>query len=143
MDHGFVPGLELSGRFYHEAVAPLLDRHFPGLPHTAARVGTGSDVLGFDTERSVDHDWGPRLQLFLPAGEQALAERADEISALLAERLPKTFLGYPTNFADGPRGRVMQATEGPVRHWVDIAELGEWFAPSSRRGTFFPGLRPL
>jgi hypothetical protein len=59
----FVPGLQLSRAFYAEAVRPLLDEEFPGLRHAAARLGPGSEVLGFDTERSTDHDWGPRLEL--------------------------------------------------------------------------------
>lgn len=61
---GFIGGLELSRRFYREAVRPLLERPFPDLPHAAALLGTGSDVLGFDTEMSTDHDWGPSVVLF-------------------------------------------------------------------------------
>jgi hypothetical protein len=121
----FIPGIELSTRYYHDAVAPLLREHFDGLPHSAARVGAGSEVLGFDTERSADHDWGPRLQLFLRP-DDALAHGA-RIDAMLAERLPKTFLGYPTHFAgDGPI-RYMELTDGPVAHRVDIVEVGTWF----------------
>jgi len=40
---GFRPGLQLSERFYWEAVRPILDAHFPDLPHAAALLGTGSD----------------------------------------------------------------------------------------------------
>lgn len=58
-------GLDLCRVFSFEAVQPILERVFPGLRYAAARVGPGSDVLGFDTARSVDHDWGPRLELFL------------------------------------------------------------------------------
>ncbi len=54
----FLPGLDLCRIFYLEAVRPLLEQAYPGLPHAAARLGPGSEVLGFDTERSVDHDWG-------------------------------------------------------------------------------------
>ncbi len=61
----FIPGLQLSGQFYAEAVRPILDAEFPGLSHTACRIGAGSEVLGFDTEMSRDHDWGPKLDLFL------------------------------------------------------------------------------
>ncbi|MFE9889759.1 hypothetical protein [Streptomyces scopuliridis] len=50
-DPAFLPGLELSRILYEEAVRPLLDDAFPGLRHAAARVGTGSEVLGFDTPR--------------------------------------------------------------------------------------------
>lgn len=57
----FMPGLELSRRFYREAVRPILDAEFPGLVHSAARIGGGSEVLALDTRRSADHEWGPRL----------------------------------------------------------------------------------
>jgi Domain of unknown function (DUF4037) len=122
----FTQGLELSERFYVEAVAPLIQRHFPGVRHDAARVGAGSEVLGYDTPRSVDHEWGPRLQLFLTSDD--LAAHATAIRAMLSERLPKTFRGYSTNFAPtGDRDiRFMQATDGPVDHRVEIAEPTAW-----------------
>ncbi len=50
----FDPGLTLARGFYEEVVAPLVG----GIEHSAALLGTGSDVLGFDTERSTDHAWG-------------------------------------------------------------------------------------
>ena len=61
----FVPGLELCRLYYEEAVRPIIDRAFPSLLYAAARIGPGSEILGFDTEMSTDHDWGPRLLLFL------------------------------------------------------------------------------
>ena len=61
----FIPGMELSRRFYWEAVRPVLDRLCPGVAHSAALIGSGSETLGFDDEMSRDHNWGPRLQLFL------------------------------------------------------------------------------
>ena len=63
VDH--ISGLELSRRFYWEAVRPLLDDYAPGLPHAAALIGPGSEVLGFDDLTSTDHHWGPRVLLFL------------------------------------------------------------------------------
>jgi hypothetical protein len=119
----FVPGLELSRRFYVEAVRPILDAVVPGVPHAAARVGAGSEVLGLDTARSTDHDWGPRLDLFLPPGEVP-----DRITAALTHRLPAEFLGYPTRFTvadDGTRG---MAPDGAGDHWVEIHDVGPWFA---------------
>jgi hypothetical protein len=58
---GFVSGLDLSAAFYAEAVAPLVG----DVPHAAGLVGWGSDVLGFDTSRSTDDGWGPRLRVFV------------------------------------------------------------------------------
>ena len=60
----FLPGLELNRIFYIEAVKPILDREFPALQYSAALIGGGSEVLGFDTEMSSDHHWGPRVMLF-------------------------------------------------------------------------------
>ncbi|GIG92418.1 DUF4037 domain-containing protein [Plantactinospora endophytica] len=121
----FVPGLRLCRLFYTEAVRPLLVEAFPGLRHAAARLGAGSEVLGFDTERSVDHDWGPRLTLFLSPAD--LARYGERIPALLAERLPKQVAGWPTHFlpAEG-RSRVLAPTDGPVTHLVQVTELGAW-----------------
>jgi hypothetical protein len=123
----FVPGLELSRRFYLEAVLPILDKELPGVPHAAARLGSGSEVLGFDTARSADHEWGPRSQLFLAPDD--VARHRERLSSALAYQLPKTFLGYATHFEPtGEEGGIgfMQATEGPVRHRVDIAGVDDW-----------------
>lgn len=118
--------MELSRRLYNDAVRPLLLRHFPHVGHTAALIGAGSEVLGFDTERSTDHDWGPRLQLFLETAD--LVEHGDKIRDLLAERLPTTIAGYPTNLVPiGELGtRHLRHTTGPVQHGVVVAELGDW-----------------
>ncbi|MFC4072276.1 DUF4037 domain-containing protein [Actinoplanes subglobosus] len=121
----FVPGLRLCRTFYDQAVRPLLDDTHPGLPHAAARIGPGSEVLGFDTPRSADHDWGPRLELFLRPED--VARHGDDLSAMLTARLPKHIGGWPTNFepADA-RVRVMTATDGPVAHRVHITDVATW-----------------
>jgi Domain of unknown function (DUF4037) len=113
---GFRPGLRLAGEYYTQVVRPLLG---PGLRHSAALLGAGSEVLGFDTARSTDHDWGPRLQIFLADGD---AGQAAGISAMLAARLPAQFGGYPTAF---PRSH--EPGRGP-RHGVAVAGLGGWLA---------------
>ena len=92
----FVVGLDLSERFYVAAVQPILDAAFPGLSYAAALIGSGSEALGFDSPRSTDHNWGPRLQLFLRPDDHAAHYQA--ISQTLAERLPRDILGYSTNF---------------------------------------------
>ncbi|MDT0442272.1 DUF4037 domain-containing protein [Streptomyces johnsoniae] len=124
----FLPGLKLSRALYEEAVRPLLAEEFPELRYSAARIGAGSEVLGFDTERSADHDWGPRLDLFLSPGDAAA--HGASVHALLARRLPKQVKGWPTHFernADpaDPVGR-MAPTTGPVDHRVSVDELGAW-----------------
>lgn len=61
----FVPGLTLAQRFHDEVLAPLLARHRPGLRYAAGLLDGGSELLGLDTARSTDHDWGPRAQLLV------------------------------------------------------------------------------
>ena len=116
----FRPGLELAGEYYAQVVRPLLDEAFPGLRHSAARLGEGSEVLGFDTERSTDHDWGPRLQIFLADGDAGRLPGA--IAAMLAERLPAAFGGYPTAY------ELTADPGGGARHRVEVAGLGAWLA---------------
>ncbi len=81
----FVPGLGLSEAFYREAVRPVLDSSFPGLLHSAALLGTGSEVLGYDTDRSADHGWGARVLLFVNGGTRVDVDHA----------LGDTFQGHP------------------------------------------------
>lgn len=44
MEHVFLPGLELSRRFYTEVVAPVLGTALGGTPYCAALLGWGSEV---------------------------------------------------------------------------------------------------
>lgn len=118
----FLPGIELSRRFYWDAVRPIVDASFTALPHAAALIGSGSEVLGYDDAVSTDHHWGPRLLLFL---QEADAEhRQHAIDAALREHLPCEFLGYPTNFsapnpADNNTQLLTPIDQGPVNHRVE------------------------
>ncbi len=126
----FVKGLELSRQFYWQAVRPVLNDSFPGLPHSAALIGAGSEVLGFDTQMSTDHHWGPRVMLFL--AENDFLNYAEPMSQTLAKRLPFSFLGYPTNFTppnEQDNGvRLLQTIEkGPVAHRVEVFTIARFF----------------
>jgi DNA-binding transcriptional ArsR family regulator len=103
----FVPGLELSRAFFDEVVEPLLARR----RHSAARLGEGSEVIGFDTPRSTDHGWGPRLQVFVDAADVA------EVRATIDERLPETFRGWPVRFG---------WDDVPVSDHVAVDTLAAW-----------------
>jgi hypothetical protein len=122
----FIPGLSLAERFYREAVRPILDQSFPGLPHAAGLLGEGSEVLGFDTPVSADHHWGPRALLFLD--EEDHAKQANAIRDTLRRRLPRTFLGWSTNFSDPDLAdhgvqRLETISSGEVNHRVDVLTL--------------------
>jgi Domain of unknown function (DUF4037) len=121
-------GLELARRFYFEAVLPIVEAACPGLVHSAARIGRGSEVLGFDDHVSQDHDWGPRLELFLAPADRDRC--ADRLAGALGEDLPRRFLGYSTSFGvdDDGVGVLIEVEPGePVAHRVEILELGGWY----------------
>jgi hypothetical protein len=125
----FVKGLELSRLFFEEAVRPALAAEFPSLRYAAALLGSGSEVLGFDTEMSADHGWGPRVDLFL---EEKDFDSRDSIREALRHRLPHSFRGYPTSFtAPDPNDNGVQhmavRDAGPVNHKVELMTARGFF----------------
>src|SRR5262245_3580293 len=93
----FIQGLELGRSFYFEAVKPILDGRFQDLRYSSGLIGSGSEILGFDTEMSSDHHWGPRVMLFLE--EIDYNNYRDSINEELRNNLPTKFGGYSTNFS--------------------------------------------
>ncbi|MFK4084525.1 DUF4037 domain-containing protein [Kribbella sp. NPDC020789] len=74
-----ISGLELCRRFYAEVVRPLV-----GVPHSAALIGRGSEVLGFDDAMSPDHNCEARVVLFV------------EDASWVPPEVPGEFLGRAT-----------------------------------------------
>jgi hypothetical protein len=103
----FIPGIELSRAFYDEVVSQVVG----DIRHSAALVGTGSDVLGFDTRRSTDHGWGPRLHLFVAADD------VEHVTRAIGEALPHEFRGWPTRYG---------WDDVPVAQHVVIVTLSDW-----------------
>ena len=64
-------GLELSEKFYFEAIKQIVESLVGPSAYSAALIGWGSDVLGYDDEYSRDHNWGPRLLLFVMSSRSA------------------------------------------------------------------------
>lgn len=126
----FIPGLELAEALYKEAVAPILEKHMPDLKYSAALIGSGSEVLGFDDNMSTDHHWGPRLMLFLD--QAVLDARHDEIKNLLGKKLPFTIKGYSTawtapNIEDKGTQHMSQSVIRPVNHRIEIFSIKGYF----------------
>jgi hypothetical protein len=121
----FIPGLELAGLYYREAIRPLLQAEAPDLVHSAGLIGLGSEVLGFDTAMSADHNWGPRVILYLT--EEDYGRLAGELRETLGYRLPFSFYGYSTHFeelADEPGTVLPRLTDRrPIKHRVEITTL--------------------
>src|SRR5437588_821484 len=98
-------GLRLNADFYARVVGPALD----AWPHAAARLGTGSEVQGFDSARSTDHGFGPRLVVFVDS------QNVDPAHEAVERCLPETFAGWPVRYG---------WDEVPVRHHVTVTTLG-------------------
>ena len=127
MEKQFIPGLELSGYLFNEAIQPLLANHFPQLVYSAARLDRGSEVMGFDTPMSMDHGWGPKLTLFLNE-EDYLTHHASLVE-FFANHLPFTVHGFPTHFegnlVDG--GQMKLKEDYPLTHSISITTPERFF----------------
>ncbi|MFE5318533.1 DUF4037 domain-containing protein [Paenibacillus sp. NPDC056579] len=88
-DH--IPGVQLSRCFHENYIEPRLSSRMPALSFASALIGPGSEVLGFDTPMSRDHDWGPRVLIFIR--ESDISQR-EAIVAALQHEAPASFLGY-------------------------------------------------
>ncbi|MGI8648058.1 MAG: DUF4037 domain-containing protein [Mycobacteriales bacterium] len=110
-----ITGIELSRQFYESVVRPRITAALGAVPHAVALLGDGSEVLGFDDAVSTDHDFGPRLQLFLP-----LECDPSPLAAVLNE-LPAQFKGFPVRYRDSDNH------DGDVQHQVDITTAPEFF----------------
>ena len=93
-------GIELSRRFYIEVVRPWLSSVAPELPYSAALIGYGSELLGLDDEVSRDHNWGPRVHLFLDRGR--FDEHARRLVKAFSAVVPTHFLGEPIGWRSRP-----------------------------------------
>lgn len=105
-------GISLTRAYWNQVVRRLLDVELPLVPRAAARIGSGSDVLGLDDATSRDHDWGLRLQLLVPAAERS---RVEEV---LIRGLPAEFAGNPT--------RIKFTGEEYARLAMDVFTLDSW-----------------
>jgi hypothetical protein len=117
----FIQGLALSESFYNQIVEPILAQRMPQLKYACALIGAGSEVLGFDTAMSRDHDWGPRLLLFVEP--EVFISQGAEIERVLQHELPLQFRGFATQFALSKPG---VNGENERRHRVDIFSIASF-----------------
>ncbi|GAB2453977.1 DUF4037 domain-containing protein [Streptosporangium sandarakinum] len=110
----FVPGLPLSRGFYEQVAGPAL----AGVPHAAALLGEGSEVLSFDTPASAGPRHGVRLVVLTGPGQ------SEAVRATLGHALPPSYGGRPVTLGTGG---------------VEVAETGAWLV--ARLG--FDPLRPI
>jgi hypothetical protein len=108
-DTGFVSARRLSAGFHDDVIRPLLGE----TPYAAGLLGWGSDVLGYDTERSTDHGWGPRLHVLVDADE------VERVTELIDGHLPAQYRGYDVRFG--------WDSQEPVHH-ITVKTVGGWLA---------------
>lgn len=135
----FIPGLKLSELFYWEALRMILDQHFPGLPHSAALIGYGSDVMRYDTPVSLDHMWGPRLVLFLDTKD--FEKTKQTVDNVLKNEVPVRFHGYSTHFGkpnpqDNGTRLSVDIESGPVEHLIEIETIPGYWQKTGRIDPF-------
>jgi hypothetical protein len=105
--------MALSQEFFHEVVEPLAETRLGRGVYAAALLGGGSEVLGLDSDVSSDHDWGPRVILFV---EPELSAEAASISA----DLPDSFGGVSRHFG-APAGGA------PWVHPFEVSDVRAYF----------------
>ncbi len=120
----FIKGLELNKGFYFDVVKPIIDDNFVDLKYSAGLIGYGSDVLGFDTHISMDHNWGPRLIIFLE--DNCFLKFKDEINKLFQDKLPVEYQGFSTNYTDKGSDftqRMISVENRPINHLIEITTV--------------------
>ena len=90
-------GIELCRAYFEAEGRPMLkelEGQYPELKGrlAAGLVGQGSECLGFDDERSWDHDFGASFCIWLP---QELYARYGSVCQEAYDRLPPVFEGMP------------------------------------------------
>lgn len=103
----FISARELGRGFHDDVIRPLLG----STPYAAGLLGWGSDVLGYDTERSTDHGWGPRLQVFVDAGD------VQGVKELVEQGLPDEYRGHAVRFG--------WDTQQPIHH-ITVTTVSDW-----------------
>ncbi len=124
----FISGLKLSEKTYETVINPILHENYPTLLYSAARLGKGSEILGFDDQMSMDHDWGVKLQLFLRPEDTHLK---DELCELFSIVLPDKIEGILTNFSeqgkDGSSVLKKRDKNEMINHGIEITTIQEYY----------------
>lgn len=125
-------GIEISRQFFSEVVLPMVEENWPQVSKQmgCGIFGNGSDAAGLDDEISMDHHWGPRTQILLPANLFKLS--GNKLQQYLDKNLPDSFQGYQVL-------RVSQTASG-----VSVESMDDFFrkftwgarAPRSHKGWF-------
>ena len=107
-------GLEISKKFYKEFGEKMIHESFPELEHRIAigLIGAGSECFSFDDGISIDHDFDPGFQIFVP----------DDIDEKEIFRLSREYAKLPVEY-EGFTRDVMAPVGGSRRGVKRISEF--------------------
>lgn len=108
----------------------------PELRYAAARLGDGSEVLGFDTEMSADHNYGPTVQLFLSQSD--FDGYAPQLMQAFDRALPAEIDGWPIRFPNAIRPPAGTPGALCADHGVEVRTLNAWIAAQLGIGSEAP-----
>ena len=112
-------GIELSRGFYVDIVQPWLRQVAPQLRHSAALMGYGSELLGFDDETSRDHNWGPRVHIFVTRDQ--FGAHARPLVDAFSRVAPATYLGEPIGWRSRPHPPASgPESAGALEHGLEV-----------------------
>ncbi|RIK33505.1 MAG: hypothetical protein DCC55_34835 [Chloroflexi bacterium] len=116
-------GASLSERFFQEYVHPLLSNRYSALlpALSAAILGDGSEVLGYDDEISHDHNFCPRVIVFVP--DERFGAVGESLRQALVEAAPPSYLGFPLLYDD-------------VRKFIEVVPRQQFFLDYLQIPTF-------
>lgn len=130
-------GISLSEAFFHDCVAPLATKMHPWAldAFSAAILGDGSEVLGYDDEISRDHNFSPRVLLFLED------ETHDRVGPALLndlrQALPASYRGHALLWTEYRRALDVVPLQRFFCQYIDLHELPrtavEWLRCDEQR----------
>lgn len=111
-------GMTLAKAYWQELVKPMIDEKYASVRHriAAGLVGHGSECYGFDDALSRDHDFGPRVCLWLTADDHAA----------FGEHLQADYDDLPSMFHGVSRSAATPHTQGEGRR-DGVFEIGSFF----------------
>ena len=112
------PGMALAKAYWQELVKPMIDERYASVKHriAAGLVGHGSECYGFDDALSRDHDFGPRVCLWLTADDYAE----------FGERLQADYDALPSMFHGVSRSAATPRAQGEGRR-DGVFEIAAFF----------------
>jgi hypothetical protein len=130
-------GISLSEAFFHDCVTPLVMKRLAWDPgaFSAAILGEGSEVLGYDDEISQDHNFSPKVLLFLE--DETYDRLGLTLLADLRDALPASYCGHALLWDEYRQALDVAPMHRFFHRYLDLPELPrtavEWLRCEEQR----------